>query len=402
MMWSQRWLRPAGPCPPESRGVGRPRPGARLAIVAAMVWAGGAPAAAQGTLSTLGFGYPVGASSIRVNGTAGAFGEFDAVSAINPAAVGGLLRATLAAQAEPELRTLTAGTARERSNVQRVPLLAVLFPAGKGFGVALSSNAFLDRSYVTTTTGSVNIDGRPVPTTDFENAKGAISDLRGAVGWQRARVKLGVAGHVFTGSHLVARTRTFSDSLQYGGVVDSSRAIFFGRALSFGGEVRLPAGVALLASWRAGGTLDARIRDTVRTAGSVPRRVGVGVRFDGIPGSVFALGVEQVRWTDMAPLGSAAVRAQDALNWKVGAEVAGPRLRESPVLFRAGVARTALPFGTSALFVRESRASVGVGVPIARESAMLDLSLQRASRSPTAGAQQERAWLLGVGLQVRP
>lgn len=392
---------------PLAMPVGTPR-GRRLAgwSVPALALAAvslGTPAAnAQGTLSTLGFGYPVGAASIRVNGTAGAFGEFDPLSAINPAAIGGIQRAVIGAQAEPERRTVTIGAARERSNVQRVPLIAVLFPAGKGFGVALSGSAFLDRSHVTTTTGSVSIDGRPVPTTDFENAKGAISDMRAAVGWERARVKVGLAGHLLTGSHLVARTRTFSDSLQYGGVVDSSRAAYTGTALSMGAEVRLPAGVALLGSWRAGGTLDARIRDTVRTAGSVPRRLGLGVRFDGIPGAVFAAGIEEVRWTDMAPLGSAAVRTQDATNWKLGVEVAGPRLRESPVLVRAGVARTALPFGTAALAVRESRASMGVGVPIARESAMLDLSIQRAVRSPSAGTARERAWLLGIGLQVRP
>lgn len=400
-------MMPHPSAPSSARASRRPAPRALavgLAAVALLAapWPGSRDAGAQGTLSTLGFGYPVGAGSIRVNGTAGAFGEFDLLSAINPAAVGGLQRAVIAAQAEPELRALTVGNVRERSNVQRVPLLAVLFPAGKGFGVALSGSAFLDRSYVTNTTGSVAIDGRPVPTTDFENAKGAISDLRGAVGWQRGRIRLGVAGHVFTGSHLVARTRTFSDSLQYGGVVDSSRATFYGTALSTGAEVQLPAGVALLASWRAGNSLDARIRDTVRVAGSVPRRLGLGLRFDGIPGSVFAVGVEQVRWSDMAGLGSVAVRAQDATNWKVGAEVAGPRMREQPILLRAGIAGLALPFGTPAVSVRETRASVGVGLPIARDAASLDLSLQRAVRTPSAGTVREQAWLLGIGLQVRP
>ena len=359
-------------------------------------------AVAQGTLSTLGFGYPVGGGSIRTNGTAGAFGEFDALSTVNPAAIGGTSRVVLSAQAEPERRTVTTGTVRERASVQRVPLLGVLFPAGKGLGVGITATTFLDRSFVTTTAGSVAIDGRPVPTSDFENAKGAISDLRGAVGWQRGRLRLGVAGHVFTGSHLVARTRTFSDSSQYGGVVDSSRATFYGQALSMGGELRLPAGVAVMGSWRAGGSMDARIRDTVRVSGAVPRRLGMAVRYEGIPGSVFAVGVEQLRWSDMASMGSAVLRTQDATNWHAGAEVAGPRLRGVPVLVRAGMARSALPFGTAALAVRETRASAGLGVPIARESATLDLSVQRAVRTPSTGAAREQAWLLGIGLQVRP
>lgn len=374
----------------------------RMAVAVATLCCPAAAAVAQGTLSTLGFGYPVGGGSIRTNGTAGAFGEFDAFSTVNPAALGGTSRVVLSAQAEPERRTVTTGSVRERASVQRVPLLGVLFPAGKGLGVGVTATTFLDRSFVTTTAGSVAIDGRPVPTSDFENAKGAISDLRGAMGWQRGRVRLGVAGHVFTGSHLVARTRTFSDSAQYGGVVDSSRATFYGQALSMGAELQLPAGLAVSGSWRAGGSMDARIRDTVRVAGAVPRRVGMGVRFEGIPGAVFAAGVEQLRWSDMGSMGSAVLRTQDATNWQVGAEVAGPRLRGLPVLVRAGMARSALPFGTATLSVRETRTSAGLGLPIARESATLDLSIQRAMRTPSTGAAREQAWLLGIGLQVRP
>jgi hypothetical protein len=128
----------------------------------------------------------------------------------------------------------------------------------------------------------------------------------------------------------------------------------------------------------------------------------MAVRYEGIPGSVFAVGVEQLRWSDMASMGSAVLRTQDATNWHAGAEVAGPRLRGVPVLVRAGMARSALPFGTAALAVRETRASAGLGVPIARESATLDLSLQRAVRTPSTGTAREQAWLLGIGLQVRP
>ena len=83
---------------------------------------GAQPLAAQGTLSALGFGYPVGGTSTRAAATAGAFGEFDLMSPINPAVLGGLSRTFLTAQTEPEFRTLRFGAVQEKTTAQRVPL----------------------------------------------------------------------------------------------------------------------------------------------------------------------------------------------------------------------------------------------------------------------------------------
>lgn len=359
---------------------------------------------AQGTLSGLGFGYPVGGLSTRVAGTAGAFQEFDAITTTNPAALGGVVRTVLNAQAEPEFRTLSIGNVREQTTAQRIPLLAVLLPARRGFAASLSASSFLDRSYTTVTTGTATIDGSPVPTRDRFEMRGAIGDLRAAVGWQiNSRFRVGVAGHILTGEHVASRERTFADTLRFGGVLDSARTTLFGTAVSLGGEVRLFKGISAHASLRAGNSFDARIRDTLRAQGEVPNRVGAALRYDGIPGSVFAVGMERVQWSGMGPMGSSSVNATDAQNVYAGAEVAGPRLRGYPVLVRAGVARNELPFGTPAgERVRESRLSAGLGLPIARDAASLDLSLQRANRTVVGGGARESAWLLGVGLQIRP
>jgi hypothetical protein len=359
---------------------------------------------AQGTLSGLGFGYPVGGWSTRVAGTAGAFQEFDAISTSNPAALGGVVRTVLNAQAEPEFRTVSIGAARERTTAQRIPLLTVLLPARRGVAASISASSFLDRSYSIRTTGSAIIDGVPVPTRDRFDMRGAIGDLRAAVGWQiDARFRVGVAGHILTGEHVASRERTFADTLRFGGVLDSARATFFGTALSVGGEARLAKGFTAHASYRAGSAFDARIRDTLRAQGEVPNRLGAALRYDGISGSVFAVGIEQVQWSGMARMGSSQVTASDARNLYAGAEVAGPRLRGYPVLVRVGAARNELPFGTPAgERVRESRLSAGLGLPIARDAASLDLSLQRANRTVVGGAARESAWLLGVGLQIRP
>ncbi len=361
-------------------------------------------AQAQGTLSGLGFGYPVGGLSTRAAGTAGAFGEFDALSPINPSSIGGLARTVLSVRAEPEYRTLRLDGRTERTTVQRIPLLTVAVPAGKGLAVSLAASSLLDRSFTTLTTGSALLNGVTVPTRDKLDMRGSIGDLRAAIGWQaNSRLRVGLAGHIMTGEHVGARERTFADTLRFGGVIDSSRATYFGTALSVGGELRVLPNLSAHASYRMGNDFDSRIRDTTRATGSVPNRLGLALRYDGIAGSTFAVGMERVSWSDMATMGATRVQAFDAQNLFAGAEVAGPPLRGVPMLLRAGFARNQLPFGTSTgAQVRETRWSTGVGLPVAREAASIDLSLQRASRSASGVAARESAWRFGFGLQIRP
>lgn len=360
-------------------------------------------ASAQGTIGTQGFGYPVGGGSVRTNGTGGAFAEFDALTPTNPAALGGIGRTVITAQAEPELRTLTANGVSEKSTLQRVPLIMLVFPSRRGVAIGISATSFLDRTFSTTTTGSALIDGKSVPTTDQTDVKGAINDLRAAAGWQISpRFRVGVAGHLYTGESRATRERTFADTLAFGGVLDSSRVTFFGTALSVGGEATLGKGFTALASYRRGNELNARVRDTIVSKASVPTRTGVALRYDGIVGSVFAISMEQISWSQMASLGSTTTTATDAMNWHAGAEVAGPRFRGLPLLVRAGYARNELPFGIAGQTAKENRLTAGLGVPVAGEDATLDLSVQRANRTMSGSGFKESAWLLGIGVQIRP
>lgn len=380
----------------------RPMRAIRAALVIAALVSPGA-LTAQGSLSTLGFGYPVGGMSTRVSGTAGAFGEIDALTPANPASVGGILRTVISAQAEPEFRTLRLSGVREKTSAQRIPLVSVLFPARRGVAVGLSASSFLDRSYTLNTTGSASVEGSTLTTTDILNVRGALGKLTGAVGWQaNNRIKVGLAGHLFTGDNLVARQRTFDDTLQFGNVIDTSAVTYFGTALTVGGDVRIFKGLAGTLSYRTSGGLDARVRDTVRASANVPSAMGASLRYDGIPGTVFALAHEQIAWSKMTGLGSNLTRAQDASNWRFGAETSGPKWRGLPLIVRAGYARNELPFSVSAEQVKETRWSAGLGIPIASEFGTLDFSLQRANRQLPGSTARESAWLFGVGLQVRP
>jgi len=360
-------------------------------------------AGAQGTLSGLGFGYPVGGTSTRTAATAGAFAEFDPLSPVNPAALGGFQRTLITAQTEPEFRTLRFGNVKESTNAQRVPLLLLIFPLPRNAALSLSGSTFLDRSYTTVTTGSVAVEGNSIATNDRSDVRGSIGDLRAGLGWRvNSKLSVGIGGHLFTGDNAVARRRIFADTLKFGSVDDSSRVTYYGMALSLGGEVQITKGLAAQVSYRAGGSLESRIRDTVRTQGSVPDRAGLSLRYDGIAGSTFAIGVEKAAWTQMRGLGSDQVQAHDATNIRAGAEVAGPKLRGSPVLLRVGYARNQLPFGVNSLTVKESRISGGFGLPVARDFASVDISVQRANRTMAGNLLKEAAWMLGFGLQIRP
>lgn len=360
-------------------------------------------AGAQGTLSGLGFGYPVGGTSTRASATGGAFGEFDALSPRNPASIGGLHGTLLAVQVEPEYRTLSFGGSKEKTTAERVPLLMLGLPARSGIGVALSASTFLDRSYSTVTKGEVTLGGTKYVTDDRSDVRGSIGDLQAAVGWRpNARLSVGVGGHLYTGDNLVAISRTFSDTTAFGSVVDSSRVSYFGRGVSVGAELLLVKGLTASASYRAGGSLEARVRDTVRTRANIPNRLGASLRYDGVPGSIFAVGIEQQDWSRMQALGSSLVQAHDATNWHAGAEISGPRLLGAVVALRAGFARNTLPFGAGNEQVKESRTTAGFGLPLAHDFASLDFSIQRANRTLAGVGTKESAWLIGFGLQIRP
>lgn len=370
---------------------------------AVMATLAGTNANAQGSLSGLGFGYPVGGTSTRASATGGAFAEFDPLSPINPASLGGLARTVLTAQTEPEFRTMRLGSTREKSTAQRVPLVMLAVPVRAGVAVGISASTLLDRSYSTVTSGEVIFDGSPIGTVDEIDVRGSIGDLRAGAGWRiNDRFSVGFGAHLITGENLVARVRSFDDTTRFGTVIDSSRAVYFGTALSIGGEWRLIKGLAAMASYRKGGSLDARVRDTVRSEAKVPNRLGLAVRYDGIPGTVFAVGLDRQDWSRMRGLGSDLVQPRDATNWHAGAESAGPKWRGLPLLVRAGYARNNLPFGVGGNVVNESRLTAGFGVPIAREQASIDFSVQRANRTLVNGGAKESAWMLGVGVQIRP
>jgi hypothetical protein len=174
-----------------------------------------------------------------------------------------------------------------------------------------------------------------------------------------------------------------------------------GSALALGAVAMPLPHLVLGTEARFGGSLTMRLGDSaVVGRARVPLHWGVTLAWDGIPGSIFALRLARDRWSDLAGLGSSALGLRDATDLGLGAEIAGPRLREAPSFARLGYRSRDLPFLYEGQAVRERALAFGLGVPLAAGRTMIDIGFVRASRA-AAGAR-ERAWQLSIGVGIRP
>jgi hypothetical protein len=375
--------------------------------------------AAQGSLSGQGYGYPTGELSSRALATGGSLAEFDPASPINPAALGSWGaspinswqrqwwgRTAFTVQYEPEFRRVTSGGVTQSATLPRFPLLAIGLPIRERFQLGLSAATLLDRSFSTEVPASILIGGQPVTGTQRIDVRGSIADVRlgGAYNVAR-RLSVGVGGHLLTGQNRVVSGRTFTDTTEFGTVSDSTTVDFSGVAVSAGAELRLVRGFSVAASYRKGGTLRAERNDTTLRSAKAPDRLGVGVRVDRFTGASFTASYATTKWTNMNGLGASTLSVFDSPELSAGLEALGPRLGANQLLLRLGGRRRTLPFGVGGGEVKETAFAGGASAPFTGGRAVLDLGLQRATRSPDGGSlagASERAWTLSVGLTVRP
>jgi hypothetical protein len=72
------------------------------------------------------------------------------------------------------------------------------------------------------------------------------------------------------------------------------------------------------------------------------------------------------------------------------------------VTVRLGGRVRTLPFGFNGEKVSEKSFAFGLGAPLTRDRAAIDLAIQRASRSTASSDVKERGFILSVGLRVSP
>jgi hypothetical protein len=143
------------------------------------------------------------------------------------------------------------------------------------------------------------------------------------------------------------------------------------------------------------------VGDTVIASGNIPNRFGAGVRFDGLPGASVALSVERTQWSSMDEMLQTDLTANDTWEIGVGVEAQGPKMRNVPILLYLGYRQRDLPFAVSGDVSKERFYSAGTGIPLAGPRVLLDMAVQRASRSEVQGIS-ESAWIFSMGFTVRP
>ncbi len=357
-------------------------------------------ASAQGTVSGQGFGYPPGQLGAGTLGIGGASAESDASSALNPAALGTTSRFAIYAHMQPEFRRTSVGGGTAETRALRFPGFAVT-GGFRRFTVGLAFTTLLDRTWANSYADSQVIGGQTVPSTLNASSEGAVNDTRFALAYvvnQRLQVGLGV--HAISGENRILFGRTFPDSLGIGAVQQFSTLSYSGRTLSAGALVQPSTAWVIGASARFGGELDLEQSGNALARADMPSRVGVGVSYLGIPNTVIAGRVDRTSWSSLSPLGTAATSAFDATEFAVGVESAGPRVDGVLSMLRLGYRNRTLPFGVDGDRVAERAFTGGVGIPLSRGRSQFDLTMQRAARS--GGGATERAWVLSVGLGIRP
>lgn len=369
----------------------------RAALVLAPVALSG-----QGTLSTQGFGYPLGGLSTRAAASGGASGEFDPRTSRNPAAISAWMRMGAFLQYDPEFRQVSLGGSDDRTVTPRFSALGVAFPVKSRGMLGLSTHSFLDRTWSTTVRSGERLGPDSVLFTETNGSSGAINDSRLSFAYLfGTKVSVGAAVHVFTGENRLTLRRQFDDSLRYGTLNRSLTLAYSGTGVSAGVVVQPVPWFAAAASARRGGTMSLRVVDTLRTKANVPDRFGFAARVDAIPGVSLLASADRTNWSNLNGLGSSEAAAQDAWEYAVGAEFSAQRARITNWVYSVGYRTRDLPFAADGRAVTERALSGGLSAPLAGSRATLDLALQRATRD--AGSDvKERAWLLSLGLTVRP
>lgn len=359
---------------------------------------------AQGSVSTQGFGYPAGGLSTRAASAGGAFAEFDFATTRNPSSLLGWGRGGVYLQYDPEFRSVRAPGGSEDAVIARFPLTMAAVQVGSRGIAAVSYSTLLDRTWATRVRGGQILGPDSVGYLERVESTGAINDLRLALAYSVTDAfSVGAGVHGMTGGNRLLLVRTFDDSLTYGTLIRGLTLSYLGNAVSLGATWRPSRFLAVAASARLGGNLDLRIGDTVAATANVPSRMGLSVRYDGLPGASVAFTAERTNWSDMQDLSvpGSPIVTHDAWEYGAGAELSGPRLRGVPALISLGYRQRDLPFSVGPAEVPERLISAGIGIPIAGPRAIVDIGMQRASRGTINGVR-ESAMILSFGLTIRP
>lgn len=355
---------------------------------------------AQGSVSNQGFGYPLGGLSGAAAAMGGANAEVDPNSSINPAAVTRSNRFSVMLRFEPEFRETSIGTGSAKSTVMRFPAFQATGAYGRFVG-SIGVSTMLDRSWRNQYADSLLIGGEPVGSILQIGSEGAMSDARAAVGYVvNPQLQIGVAMHALTGENRTVFLRQFDPASGVSAISQNNSFGFTGTAYSLGVVAEPVKDLLLAGSVRLGQEMKLELLGAEQGRATVPSRFGLGATYFGISGLAVFARIDQTKWSDLEGLGSDSLSIFDASEYSLGAEALGPKMFGANTALRAGFRSRTLPFGVNGNQVDENGFTFGVGLPLARGRAQIDIGAQRMMRH--VSGIDENAWHLSLGLGIRP
>jgi hypothetical protein len=336
----------------------------------------------------------------------GSTGLFDYESRDNPASIASTRTLSVGFQLIPERRTVETPAGSDKIKTVQFPLFSVAGPLrGSRLGLGVSFSNYTSRDFQVASTHSEIIRGVPVDVTDTLTSRGGLNDIGLAASYSLTpRVDVGLAVHVITGVNRLNQKRIFSDT-SYLSASQSAELSYAGYGLGIGAVFRMAPNLRLATVLRSDSKVDVD-RDSSRSSSvDLPYTVGAALQLGATP-SLNLTGQMMYRsWSsandDLIAAGGPG--AKSTLEINAGAEWVGDRKRPWRRPLRIGVRYAQLPFLLEGVSdqPRETGISIGTGVRFAGQRGGLDVALERTWRS--AGSDyKERAWLLVIGLSVRP
>jgi hypothetical protein len=363
-------------------------------------------AAQSSQFGVRGLGLPGRAQSARAMGSGGAFSLFDPQSSVSPAALAYLpsLTATFTVLNDYRSSTNPGGTTSLRD--PHFPQFAIGGPIPRApLSVGLSYSNYSTRDFSLVFPTSVILRGVPVQVNDTIESRGGINDLRLAVAYRLgSRWAVGAGAHIITGTNRLDVSRVFGDTsylpsrqraeLSYAG---------FGMSLGLVGQLGRSLTVGLIA--RSDGHVKIE-EDSLPNEQRVdlPITVGGGLRWRPAAKLQLAGQVLARNWsTANADLVSAGgVGAGNTVEAAGGIEFTPNPRRPGRTPLRVGFRWARLPFPlTAGAQVKEYGVSIGTGHTFAADRAGIDLAVERTWRRQD-DSYNERAWLVAIGVTVRP
>ena len=379
----------------------------RLILTAALI-AGAHPLFAQAsTFGIRGLGFPNSPYSAHTRALGGSSSLFDAESGMNPAALGTLRTLTAGITTLPEWRTVESPAGSGSVRGMRFPMIGAAGPIPNSrFAIGITASSYTIRDYSQAFVDTLSLRGTSEVVHDTVSGRGGISDLRLALAW-RAGPSLDIGGslHALTGTDRTALIRHFTDTTSYATASEKAELSYGGFGVDLGAVGRLGPRLDFAVIARSDGNVTLE-RDSLpgKYPVDLPYTFGAGLRYH--PSAKLTITGQGIfrTWAaaDRPLLLQGGTGSRDVWDLSAGAELLRDPARPNELPIRVGMRYTDLPFPfTIGDRPHEWALAAGTGKLFARGLGGFDLSLEHVWRSE-AGGFAERAWLLTIGVTVRP